>query len=67
MCVTNVERRLISRVYEASKANEGHENLQADVNLKAFGQAGHGIPPISSAQASSAIDHPSSSKHTGMV
>jgi hypothetical protein len=45
-----------------------HENhSRAEVKPKTFVQLGHGISPISAAQASSATAHPSTRGHTGML
>jgi hypothetical protein len=43
------------------------EHSQSEVKPKAFVQSGHGMPPMSSAQASSATAQPSTSGHTGML
>jgi hypothetical protein len=67
MDVTNVKRNFINSTHEVIRENEGRENSQADVKPKALVQSGQGMPLMSTAQASSAIDHPSSSGHTGMV
>jgi hypothetical protein len=40
---------------------------QSEVKPKAFVQSGHGMPPMSSAQASSARTQPSTSGHTEML
>jgi hypothetical protein len=56
---------------EHEKQVKGHrkaqEHSQSEVKPKAFVQSGHRIPPMSSAQASSATAQPSTSGHTGIL
>jgi hypothetical protein len=53
------------------KRGKGHrkaqKHSQVEVKPNAFVQSGHGIPPMSAAQASSATAQPSTSGHMGML
>jgi hypothetical protein len=53
--------------YTDLKGQQRTQNSRAEVKPKTFVQSGHGMPPMSTAQASSATAHPSSSVHTGML
>jgi hypothetical protein len=46
---------------------KAHRHSQAEVKPNAFVQSGHGIAPMSAAQASSATAQPSTCEHTRML
>jgi hypothetical protein len=50
-----------------SRTPKGTEALTGGGEAERLFQSGHGIPPMSAAQASSATAQPSTSGHTGML
>jgi hypothetical protein len=59
--------KLRQREKQVKDHGRAQKHSRAEVKPKTFVQSGHGIPPISAAQASSATAHPSTRGHTKML